>query len=142
MTSRTAALAGLWLVISALTLGAGLAAVRITAWVLEGSVVQPMSGREVERNLATRPAITPDPSYSVPDAGPLRVFSSPGGRVLVRCVGRDRVAMTGWSPSIGFHAQRVVSGPAAEVEVVFERDDGTGARTAVRCADGTARLTG
>ncbi|GAA2603542.1 hypothetical protein SMC26_03630 [Actinomadura fulvescens] len=138
MTARTATLAGIWLAIAVLMVAVGLAAVRITGWVVAGSVVQPMPHREIRERLATEPAITPEPGDAV--TGALRVFTSPGGRVLARCVGKDRAALTGWSPAIGYHGRLVEGGPAPEVVVVFRRASGVEVRAAVRCAGGFPRL--
>ncbi|MFG2005786.1 hypothetical protein ACGFNU_42225 [Spirillospora sp. NPDC048911] len=136
MTARI----GIWLAIAVLMAAVGLVAVRITAWVLTGSVVQPMLGGEIKKRLATHPAAAPSPEASVKGAGALRVFTSPGGRVLARCVGQDRAVLTGWSPAIGYHGRLVQDGPAPEAAVIFSREDGVTVRAAVRCTGGLPRL--
>ncbi|KAB2341284.1 hypothetical protein [Actinomadura rudentiformis] len=140
MTARTATLVGIWLAIAVLMVAVGLAAVQITVWVLTGSVVQPMSGEEIRQRLATEPALTPRPESSVAGTGEPRVFTSPGGRLLALCAGRDQAVLTDWSPAIGYRGYLVQDGPAPEASVVFGREDGTAVRAAVRCTRGFPRL--
>ncbi|MBO2454566.1 hypothetical protein J4573_46285 [Actinomadura barringtoniae] len=140
MGRRTAVLIGLVLAGAALTIAFAVLAVRIVATSLTGSVVAPVSPNAIDERVRAHSPISADPEASVAGAGPLRVFSVRGGRVLTRCVGTDRVALTGWSPALGYHGYPEQEGPAGEVAVVFMNDGHVRIRAAVRCVGGTARL--
>jgi hypothetical protein len=131
-------LVGLALAGAALTIAFAWLAVGIVSRSLTGSVVAPMSPKEIEERIGSHPAVTPVPEAS--GAGALRAFSVRGGRVMARCVGQDRVALTGWSPALGYHGVPGELGPASEVAVVFVNESNVKVRAAVRCAGGTARL--
>jgi hypothetical protein len=140
MGRRTAVLIGLALAGAAVTIAFAVLAVRIVSTSLTGSVVAPMSPKEIDERIGQHPGISPDPSAKVSGAGPLRVFSVRGGRIMARCVGPDRVALTGWSPALGYHGHPGQVGPAEEVAVVFVNESNVKVRAAVRCVGATARL--
>ena len=133
-------LIGLALAGAALTAAFAVLAVRIVSTSLTGSVVAPMSPNAIEDKIRGHSPITANPSATVAGAGPLRVFSVRGGRVLTRCVGQDQVALTGWSPALGYHGYSEQEGPAGQVAVVFMNESRVRVRAAVRCVGGTARL--
>jgi hypothetical protein len=88
---------------------------------------------------ATPPAATPPPTASS-GAPTATLLTSPGGRVLARCVGGE-VTLANWSPATGYAVGEVRSGPAHDARVEFERDDddqGDDIEVRVECGPGGA----
>lgn len=148
---RGLALSG-WLVTAAVAAGVTLTAVSLLGAGIFGGSTRTMTQDEVARALAVATAssepgtaspppstgTSAPPSATTDPTGPAgsgpTVVSSAGGRVIAECTGA-LVEVLSWTPAQGYRTKEVERGPAHEVKVEFESDDGD-VKIELRCVDG------
>ncbi|MQY07512.1 hypothetical protein [Actinomadura macrotermitis] len=138
MTDRRVVLALIAIGAVGLAVVSGTITIRVATEAITGPLLRPLGHDQVERGLRGRPEITPAAS-PVPGAGRTHFMATRAGRVLVRCVGRDRIVLAGWSPGLGYAGLPREPGPGARVAIEFRGADGT-YRIIAACTNSVPRL--
>ncbi|MGW0480833.1 hypothetical protein [Nonomuraea sp. NPDC003214] len=141
-----------WAATAVAATGAAVAVLGLVGGALTGSSGEVMTQDEARAALATasaRQPATPAPP-ATPSSGPSAQPSSqggefvrsPGGTVIASCDG-DRATLRSWSPAQGYSVDGVEPGPALEVQVEFEADEGEDVELTIGCRGGRpVTLTG
>jgi hypothetical protein len=142
-----------WLLAAVLATAVGIAAVGVIGRGLTEPAGEQMTGPEIERELAKADRRSPGPSESptpAPSASGVRkLFTTPAGTVLARCVG-NTAELLSWSPANGYRLDEVDRRRGAEAEVTFVRgddddedegdDDADRVKVKVTCVDAVPRM--
>ncbi|MEU4572900.1 hypothetical protein ACBI99_26000 [Nonomuraea sp. ATR24] len=137
-----------WAATAVAATGAAVAVLGLVGGALTGSSGEVMTQDEARAALATASARQPAPATTTPgpSAQPTsqggEFVRSPGGTVIASCDG-DRATLRSWSPAQGYSVDGVEPGPALEVQVEFEADEGEDVELTIGCRGGRpVTLTG
>ncbi|WP_049573531.1 hypothetical protein [Nonomuraea sp. SBT364] len=145
-----------WAAIAVAATGAAVAVLGLVGGALTGTSGEVMTQDEARAALASatpkRPAASPSAAPSAPPSGEPSASPStpsstqpsaqggefvrtPGGTVIASCDG-DLATLRSWSPAQGYSVDGVEPGPAPEVQVEFEADEGEDVELSIGCQGG------